>query len=122
MGGSGAGSEVGVLNSVRDGVELDAEISPIESLGLDGGLRRRSSVPLIEGPKKTPVALGEPGDSPATDGVLATLAPEGLCLRRGFFGGRPGRLESPGEVATLDVVAGLALDSKRATSFFSGVL
>ena len=113
---------MGVLNSVREGVELDAEMGPIESLVRDGGLSRRSSAALpIAGPAKVPVVNGEPGESPETEGVLATLAADGLCFRKGFLGGRPGRLESPGEDATC-AVPGTARDSKRATSFFSGVL
>ncbi len=54
-GGSGIESEVGVLKSASDGVELDGEMRPTESLVRRGGLKRRSSGPIMAGPAKTPL-------------------------------------------------------------------
>ena len=55
------------------------------------------------------------------EGVLARLGADGRCFRRGFFGGSPGRFESPGESVVFEAVDRFELDSKRGLCVFSGV-
>ena len=74
------------------GVELDNGIGPIGPAALNPRPSGRSVViRLIIGPGKMPIVCEE-GEWLDIKGESMALAPAGLCLRKGFFGGSPGRL------------------------------